>query len=152
MPWWPLLNVITKHVGFLATSYFLCIHLIKWTNTMYLKPLSHQPYGSRTPVYENRWVSCSSRRTFLDVLTKFTGRKAVATSKTKFSTCPFSLRSSYHFLKSQCCCYMKARKAAARQHRDASTIDVRFSTLGLLSNNSCVVFRRPQVSRANTLQ
>ena len=81
---------------------------------MYLKPLSHQPYGSRTPVYdhllvENRWVSCCSRRTFLDVLTKFVGRKAVVTSKTKFSTCPFSLRSSYEFLRSQGCCHMNAR-------------------------------------------
>ena len=74
---------------------------------MSLKPVSHQPCGSRALVYEHTfWVflAAASRPSYVSQ-----GRKAVATSYGEFSTCSFSLRFSADVWRSQGSC-----KAASR--------------------------------------
>ena len=72
-----------------------------------LKPVSHQPCGSRAPVYEHTFgvfLAAASRPSYVSQ-----GRKAVATSYGEFSTCSFSLRFSADVWRSQGSC-----KAASR--------------------------------------
>ena len=72
-----------------------------------LKPVSHQPYGSRAPVYEHTFgvfLAAASRPSYVSQ-----GPKAVATSYGEFSTCSFSLRFSTDIWRSQGSC-----KAASR--------------------------------------
>ena len=76
-------------------------------NETLVKPVSHQPCGSRAPVYEHIFgvfLAAASRPSYVSQ-----GRKAVATSYGEFSTCSFSLRFSADVWRSQGSC-----KAASR--------------------------------------
>ena len=72
------------------------------------KACLRQPCDSRAPVCDDKFLGFV--RQPYGVVCK--GRKAAATSKTKFSTCSFFLRLLYDFWRTQGCC--EARKAAAR--------------------------------------
>ena len=72
-----------------------------------VKPVSHQPCGSRAPVYEHTFgvfLAAASRPSYVSQ-----GRKAVATSYGEFSTCSFSLRFSADVWRSQGSLEMTAR-------------------------------------------
>ena len=85
----------------------ICVAKTKVLISSAVKPVSHQPSGSRAPVYEHTFgvfLAAASRPSYVSQ-----GRKAVATSYGEFSTCSFSLRFSADVWRSQGSC-----KAASR--------------------------------------
>ena len=61
-----------------------------YISKLLLRPVSHQPRGSRTPVYEHFFGEFRATASIPSYVSQ--GRKAVATSYGEFSTCSFSLR------------------------------------------------------------
>ena len=91
------LYLIVGVVG--ITSYIVrqtMYHLQSYREKLKLKPVSHQPCGSRAPTCDDkflRFVRQPQGVVYYIARLPYDkqGRKAAETSKPKFSTCPFSL-------------------------------------------------------------
>ena len=77
------------------------------------KPVSHESYGSRTPLYDDKYLGFV--RLSYCVVCNNTRLPRASMTKTKFSTCSFSLRFLRNLMRTQDC--HKTHSAAARHPR-----------------------------------
>ena len=127
-----LLFIITIHIN---NEMYNCTEW-DWdvTHAKILKPVTHQSAAVHLSMTTNFWVSCGSS-------TVVPNTCLAATTKTKFSTCSFSLRYTCNLMQD-------CRKA----HRAASKLLQDFRTTNLRAYTHVICLQMPQVCHVINVQ